>query len=1373
MKQMFSFSEMENETMQHRNDLEDQCSKEEQTLTGNADSNEASLKQNEIDETNEENFGMLETTHMEMLHKNTVYDKGVKTSERSNYMSFTELSKRERPNSAGKQKFQQEQFQFKQIKRSMSASITVSEQTPLQEELKHSDIELSDREGLDTVNQENEIAQMVDIPSEIHKTIDYTSAISGQKVEKNSENDTGISNDNYSTTSSLGPKKKKKKNNPKKNLQTSIPKENTNCLDFPQVEHGKFGEEQNSTAKNIVFEEIFPPHIHSNSSELSTTRRLKGNKQMAKVKPRSLKTNDELVHDSNQNAENTEDTKVSAEHISKKNVADYSNGIASNEAVLYDNRQTQCPLMESKPVPEEIIPKKNSRAKSSQKKSKKQKSLNKKKNSIGTESKATNGSDGLDGLDSEINSSPTLQNALESYVQSWLKNIFPNVAFPVLQPYLITKLEEEATNSVRNSSNGSSQPYVEIKNLGGEVRGNANGCQNKPTLENQVGYTSSIEEKEIPIQHVQPFDEEVVSSFMEKSKYLAELFAQQFNDFGCDVVTENREDKEVIMRMGDFPKKPSSDAAVQVENNNSDCGLMEKLLSEEFGMSPKTIPSSKCRRLEKSISLPNSPSRPESSSPQVLLAWLIVLHLKQSMSHIVENVSSKSNNSSAIFTLLQSLKKIAITEKADDLKAIVLSLQESALSSNSPTRSIASVKEPAPSHEFPMNQPNSTERYTECITESNHNIPSIKETWEISDAIKNEDLNDDIDDFRFFATQPYRELSGEFSQNENDRNLEEHSLSEYQYSLQNAATDLLERTELIPNNKQMIEEHPLDRSPRHSPSLMSNYNVDDIVGAHPMSSPKISRVKMMVQEMEQRKFSSQYCEQQKCLQSPISSDWSDYRQDSEESLSDTLRASSEIMTESGEEQIHEKPLKTGYVRRAIERLYGKAESIIRPSKSPNNISSSKKCHNNGNNEYLTFSSQDQQSVSKENLTRSISSPSNKSMKVGSLKSASLPMLDAAGDHDGEICQKPGSSQSNKSHKHKDGHKGMSINNGVLIDKGRWLLKENHLLRRSPPEATGMYVNLDTTSADTLLDTTSDDIPYMHSACRVNQPIAEISSSEIEDLAKPHHYTCNYFNMPHGSDSEPFNDTLSTRSKVRPKSSGAVVKSKTHDAISLESIEKCGGISASLPSFATVDFHMSDNKVHPLQEPDADETRNDQSPNTSRRSQGQVREQDSLDKLQFICGQHCPILSAIILPVNEGDRGFAYCSPYDIENLLYLQPLSINTLDTALLNDCTHMDENNNIQYYKKRGPGNTCCDSEVITFDDRCKNLKTYNNLKKSSDCLSELYPNIANKIARLINLYKDIHSDNMYQALTCMGNDENNNVLLYHTTSKSNLTLC
>ena len=102
--------------------------------------------------------------------------------------------------------------------------------------------------------------------------------------------------------------------------------------------------------------------------------------------------------------------------------------------------------------------------------------------------------------------------------------------------------------------------------------------------------------------------------------------------------------------------------------------------------------------------------------------------------------------------------------------------------------------------------------------------------------------------------------------------------------------------------------------------------------------------------------------------------------------------------------------------------------------------------------------------------------------------------------------------------------------GVLIDQGRWLLKENHLIRKSPPVALGMYGNMDNSSTDTGQENAGEDSPLHHKT--QPNPLVDISSSELEDMAKPPTPKCTYYNMPHGSDSDPFQDHSSVHSVKR-------------------------------------------------------------------------------------------------------------------------------------------------------------------------------------------------------------------------------------------------
>ncbi|XP_060941170.1 oxygen-regulated protein 1 [Limanda limanda] len=189
--------------------------------------------------------------------------------------------------------------------------------------------------------------------------------------------------------------------------------------------------------------------------------------------------------------------------------------------------------------------------------------------------------------------------------------------------------------------------------------------------------------------------------------------------------------------------------------------------------------------------------------------------------------------------------------------------------------------------------------------------------------------------------------------------------------------------------------------------------------------------------------------------------------------------------------------------------------------------------------------------------------------------------------------------------------------GVLIDQGRWLLKENHLIRKSPPVALGMYGNMDSTSSDTGQENAGEDSPVHHKT----QPnaLVDISSSELEDMAKPPTPKCTYFNMPHGSDSDPFLDNSSVHSVKKESSSGMGRSFRVSPIIDTSKTwpNKIG----SLSSFTSVEFRLPDGKIHPEGEAPAVT----QPRRTSSGGGRALQAQNSPETLLVRCGQFCPIL----------------------------------------------------------------------------------------------------------------------------------------------------
>ncbi|XP_047223501.1 oxygen-regulated protein 1 [Girardinichthys multiradiatus] len=308
----------------------------------------------------------------------------------------------------------------------------------------------------------------------------------------------------------------------------------------------------------------------------------------------------------------------------------------------------------------------------------------------------------------------------------------------------------------------------------------------------------------------------------------------------------------------------------------------------------------------------------------------------------------------------------------------------------------------------------------------------------------------------------------------------------------------------------------------------------------------------------------------KCLPSPITSDLSDYRPETSGSGGYKTQESVDIISESGEEPL-EKANSTGRI--ISEQWCSKLSAASYSLKSGNSPSSS----------------DDGTKASREDLSYFSAASSLKEETEAETQNAqNVPLTFVKDSAD-----------------------------GVLIDRGRWLLKENHLIRKSPPVSLGMYGNLDSTSIDTNQENTSVDSPS-HTKTQ-HSPLAAISSSELEEMAKPLTPKCTYYNMPHGSDSDPFLDDVSVRSRKHDASS---IKARGFRVSpTVDTSKSFPNRNGSLSSFASVEFKIPDRKVHPEVESSAVT----QPRRTSNGEQGALQAQGSLDSLHLRCGQYCPIL----------------------------------------------------------------------------------------------------------------------------------------------------
>ncbi|XP_061661398.1 oxygen-regulated protein 1-like [Syngnathoides biaculeatus] len=254
---------------------------------------------------------------------------------------------------------------------------------------------------------------------------------------------------------------------------------------------------------------------------------------------------------------------------------------------------------------------------------------------------------------------------------------------------------------------------------------------------------------------------------------------------------------------------------------------------------------------------------------------------------------------------------------------------------------------------------------------------------------------------------------------------------------------------------------------------------------------------------------------------------------------------------SGEEDPVRKSISKGFVRRTIERLYGKSNVIERLPQAPRK----KKKHPNIFSPFHTARCKAASELSYFNSTNALDTLTEATRCIAF--NAQVGPRDS-----------------------------------VPIDEGRWLIRENTLIRKSISDPTGINKSLVTSGQDEdNCEDTQEDTPYSLFS----------TTSEPEDHKKSKR--CTYFSLPHTSDSEVCQDEQSlpeanaeSAAKTKPEKNGSAVG-------------------------------MPDNKVHPLVEIPVDgEAVVVAQPKKGHGVVSQsLQEPDVLDLLYNFCGENCPIL----------------------------------------------------------------------------------------------------------------------------------------------------
>ncbi|KAK5849863.1 hypothetical protein PBY51_014162 [Eleginops maclovinus] len=350
---------------------------------------------------------------------------------------------------------------------------------------------------------------------------------------------------------------------------------------------------------------------------------------------------------------------------------------------------------------------------------------------------------------------------------------------------------------------------------------------------------------------------------------------------------------------------------------------------------------------------------------------------------------------------------------------------------------------------------------------------------------------------------------------------------------------------------------PINRSPPQS-SLSFSYDSSGVI----TSEPESNKVRL-IREMFLAKNATDVHGR---LPSLKTSDLSDLRAETSASAGYQSLTSSDLS--SGEDDSARKSITKGFVRRTIERLYGKKEAkpdeeIERPP------SATKQKTKDHSSIFSPF-----------HIAKAVSELSyfNSSSAVETFNEAARCITFHA-----------------------------QVRPEEAIANEQWLLKENMLMKKSASDPVGINKHLtNSLQGQEMCEDTED--KTSHSLIH--------TQSEAEDKKETFTRKCTYFSLPHASDSEPCPEELS----IVSAHGDSIIDTRD----SSEDTKMWAERNGMLPT--VTDFKKKDNKVHPLVEPSPDGKVVVLQP---RKGQGVMSRRDEdpdvLDVLYNFCGQNCPIL----------------------------------------------------------------------------------------------------------------------------------------------------
>ncbi|NWV10521.1 RP1 protein, partial [Ptilonorhynchus violaceus] len=431
--------------------------------------------------------------------------------------------------------------------------------------------------------------------------------------------------------------------------------------------------------------------VQQNESSSSNKKKRSNNKKLAKVKLKSgkkssivssAKSEDGLMTvDSNNESEHGQDTLSSEKEVT--------------HLITSSFEQTPKSSVTSKPLSE--VPKnlsfekekgKNNLEHLSSKKEKKQKAM-KKNLSKGSNKINTLGSTiTLEALNQE-GFQEEAEHSLENYVQTWLKNSLSNSVLPPIKKKEGTVENRNACSFPEENTDVSIDKETRFITNHVHVTGRKHLLEDNLTKKplKPIGKLRTSEES-AKDSGERPTDSLIHSntSKVEEAKYLLKSKFHQDGELYLFHEAHDKKVTEVDIQDTNLCQRKKSEVAVQadyrivnekigidVQNNCMSSVLLHELQSTLLGLQKE---HSGC--IGKACSLSDLSPSAFGSSSNVLLAWLLVLNLRERLiGAITDDMQKNACSCSEIFTQLKCLKQTAAIEQDDELKAVFSHLQQS------------------------------------------------------------------------------------------------------------------------------------------------------------------------------------------------------------------------------------------------------------------------------------------------------------------------------------------------------------------------------------------------------------------------------------------------------------------------------------------------------------------------------------------------------------------------------------------------------------------------------------------------------------------------------------------------------------------------